>query len=472
MPAYTTEYPKPCHQTVNGFLQLSVSFPLTLNLRAKGSFRLIYRQSNYQAITTIEDWVELRKRHKLKKTTLGSLEDPRSGSKTKPEQFSLFRILWSPLKHRAQFKAASDIERFVVLTTSLCFNSWVKDPLMRREWHGATFHDLVDYETAYFHRGKKVEVSEINLQEAPMWLEGPPEYDMMLHWRVSGDLPDPAVQSELIDGGKKRQFDNVTPGEPHWAKRHEAESACILELGTRRCSYSIKEQVLHSRFRSLNIAAKETTTALARAKNFKSIVDQAIRRVCRLRQKETVLIYDYQVEKIFDITLMVGNKLKAIHGRVAEMKDAYGSKMNPNVLVNADSVLNGPHLSNAQFVADENYVGEALGGDKPNLKIKGVKRALQPGTPVTLFMTSYYSGGWSVQPNAMTYKHLNATALILDEGQMAYRDEVLWIESIKNRTGSHFGPRICLFTCYGSPTKDPDSEYSTGSPLAYLHPQQ
>ena len=62
--------------------------------------------------------------------------------------------------------------------------------------------------------------------------------------------------------------------------------------------------------------------------------------------------------------------------------------------------------------------------------------------------------------------------LILDEGQMTYRDEALWIELIKNQSGSHFGPRICIFTCYGSPTEGPDSEYSAGSPLAYLGPQQ
>ncbi|KAE8391262.1 hypothetical protein BDV23DRAFT_182776 [Aspergillus alliaceus] len=62
--------------------------------------------------------------------------------------------------------------------------------------------------------------------------------------------------------------------------------------------------------------------------------------------------------------------------------------------------------------------------------------------------------------------------LILDEGQMTYRDEALWIELIKNQSGSHFGPRICIFTCYGSPTEGPDSEYSAGSLLAYLGPQQ
>lgn len=117
---------------------------------------------------------------------------------------------------------------------------------------------------------------------------------------------------------------------------------CSYYVGLSTCSdEQIREQVLQNPFRSLDVAAKETTTALARTKNIKSIVDQAIRRVCRLGQRKPILIYDYEVEKIFDITLVVGNKLKAIPGRVAVMKDAYGSKMNPNVLVNADSVLNG-----------------------------------------------------------------------------------------------------------------------------------
>ncbi|KAJ9209573.1 hypothetical protein DTO166G4_8823 [Paecilomyces variotii] len=48
--------------------------------------------------------------------------------------------------------------------------------------------------------------------------------------------------------------------------------------------------------------------------------------------------------------------------------------------------------------------GLALGGDEPNLKIEDVQHALQPGTPVTLFMTSCFSGGWILKPNAMTCK--------------------------------------------------------------------
>ncbi|KAF7585886.1 hypothetical protein BBP40_009937 [Aspergillus hancockii] len=60
---------------------------------------------------------------------------------------------------------------------------------------------------------------------------------------------------------------------------------------------------------------------------------------------------------------------------------------------------------------DEQTFGVALGGDKPNLHIKDVRRALQPGTPVTLFITSCYSGGWIVQPNVMTYTYINATGI-------------------------------------------------------------
>lgn len=60
---------------------------------------------------------------------------------------------------------------------------------------------------------------------------------------------------------------------------------------------------------------------------------------------------------------------------------------------------------------DPETFGVALGGDEPNLKIEDVQRALQPGTPVTLFMTSCYSGGWIVKPNAMTCKPINATGI-------------------------------------------------------------
>ncbi|RLL94475.1 hypothetical protein CFD26_102070 [Aspergillus turcosus] len=51
----------------------------------------------------------------------------------------------------------------------------------------------------------------------------------------------------------------------------------------------------------------------------KSVVKQAIERVCRLGQQKVVLVYDYHVEKSFDITLVLRNKLKAIPGLVVEI---------------------------------------------------------------------------------------------------------------------------------------------------------
>ena len=51
------------------------------------------------------------------------------------------------------------------------------------------------------------------------------------------------------------------------------------------------------------------------------MVKQAIERVCRLGQQKVVLVYDYHVEKSFDITLVLRNKLKAIPGLVVEIPD-------------------------------------------------------------------------------------------------------------------------------------------------------
>lgn len=60
---------------------------------------------------------------------------------------------------------------------------------------------------------------------------------------------------------------------------------------------------------------------------------------------------------------------------------------------------------------------------------------------------------------------------ILDEGQMSYHDSGLWFGLIKSQSGRRFGPRICIFTSYGSPTGGP-ADYAVGSPLAYLGVQQ
>lgn len=61
--------------------------------------------------------------------------------------------------------------------------------------------------------------------------------------------------------------------------------------------------------------------------------------------------------------------------------------------------------------------------------------------------------------------------IILDEAQMSYGDEGLWLGLIKSQSGRHEGPRIALFTSYGSPTTGPEV-ILPGSPLASLGPQQ
>ncbi|KAJ5893262.1 hypothetical protein N7495_004953 [Penicillium taxi] len=62
--------------------------------------------------------------------------------------------------------------------------------------------------------------------------------------------------------------------------------------------------------------------------------------------------------------------------------------------------------------------------------------------------------------------------LIIDEGQLTYQDEAFWIEMIKMQSRRHWGPRICMFTCYGSPTEGSESINIAGSPLAHLGPEQ
>jgi hypothetical protein len=61
--------------------------------------------------------------------------------------------------------------------------------------------------------------------------------------------------------------------------------------------------------------------------------------------------------------------------------------------------------------------------------------------------------------------------IILDEAQMSYGDNGLWLGLIKSQSGSREGPRIALFTSYGNPTTGPEVNL-IGSPLAFLGPQQ
>ncbi|CRG90461.1 hypothetical protein PISL3812_07505 [Talaromyces islandicus] len=62
--------------------------------------------------------------------------------------------------------------------------------------------------------------------------------------------------------------------------------------------------------------------------------------------------------------------------------------------------------------------------------------------------------------------------IILDEAQMSYGDNGLWLGIIKSQSGNRWGPRIALFTSYGSPTTGPEENPLPGSPLAFLGSHQ
>ena len=57
--------------------------------------------------------------------------------------------------------------------------------------------------------------------------------------------------------------------------------------------------------------------------------------------------------------------------------------------------------------------------------------------------------------------------LVLDEAQMSYDNNGLWLGFIKTQIGKKFGPRICYFSSYGSST-GAASNPSAGSPLGFL----
>lgn len=61
--------------------------------------------------------------------------------------------------------------------------------------------------------------------------------------------------------------------------------------------------------------------------------------------------------------------------------------------------------------------------------------------------------------------------LVFDEAQQSYRDFSLWLGLIKTRSGTISGPRICLFSSYGSPDSG-SSEYLIGSTPINLSPAQ
>lgn len=57
---------------------------------------------------------------------------------------------------------------------------------------------------------------------------------------------------------------------------------------------------------------------------------------------------------------------------------------------------------------------------------------------------------------------------IIDEAQSSYHDVGLWVGFIKSLSGSHYGPRVCLFSSYGSPEQGPDDDdYGATTPVRF-----
>jgi len=54
---------------------------------------------------------------------------------------------------------------------------------------------------------------------------------------------------------------------------------------------------------------------------------------------------------------------------------------------------------------------------------------------------------------------------------MSYGDSDLWLGFIKTKTGRKYGPRVCIFSTYGSVTGGAE-QFEIGSPLRFLGVQR
>jgi hypothetical protein len=77
-------------------------------------------------------------------------------------------------------------------------------------------------------------------------------------------------------------------------------------------------------------------------------------------------------------------------------------------------------------------------------------------------------GYYGVEPHTLAYANV---VFILDEAQQSYDDSDLWSGIIKTQSGGYAGPRICLFSSYGSPTTGPTNHPPKTTPI-YIGPSQ
>ena len=69
--------------------------------------------------------------------------------------------------------------------------------------------------------------------------------------------------------------------------------------------------------------------------------------------------------------------------------------------------------------------------------------------PIThLVEQSIISGYKGVTPSNLLTRDL---VFLFDEAQQSYQDSRLWLGIIKTQGGESSGPKICLFSSYGSP---------------------
>jgi hypothetical protein len=77
-------------------------------------------------------------------------------------------------------------------------------------------------------------------------------------------------------------------------------------------------------------------------------------------------------------------------------------------------------------------------------------------------------GYYGVEPHTLTDANV---VFVFDEAQQSYNDLDLWLGIIKTQSGGHAGPRICLFSSYGSPATGP-TQYPLGSTPIQFGPSQ
>lgn len=87
-----------------------------------------------------------------------------------------------------------------------------------------------------------------------------------------------------------------------------------------------------------------------------------------------------------------------------------------------------------------------------------------PNPTTYLVQQSIISGYEGVTASNLLTRDL---VFLFDESQQSYQDSRLWLGIIKTQSGRISGPKICLFSSYGSPTTGP-TQYPHGSTPIYF----